>query len=107
MGHPSKRVMQRMLELSEWKADRELAQHVRKLLPFCPECMVGKQTKRPRNKSGSGNSKATRYMQRLLVDCSGMQPVESISGMCAYMLIVDEHTRYTWVYFIKSTADCA
>ena len=107
MGHPSKRVMQRMLQSSDWKADRDLAQYVRKFMPSCPDCMVGKQTKRPRNKRSSGSSTATRYMQRLTVDCSGMQPVESISGKKAYMLIVDQYTRYTWVFFIKSTSDCS
>ena len=106
MGHPSKRVFKRMLDDSDWKADNELAKYVRKYMPHCTHCMVGKQKKRPRNKEPSSFSKATRYMQRLSVDYSGMMPVPSISGKRAFMLIVDEFTRYTWVYFIKSTSEC-
>ena len=106
MGHPSKRVFQRMLSSSDWKPDQELAKHVRKFMPHCPDCMVGKPRKHPRNKHSTRNSKATRYMQRLSVDCSGLQPVPSLSGMRGYMLIVDEYTRFSWVFFIKSTSDC-
>ena len=106
LGHPSKRVFKRMLELSEWKSDVDLAKHVRRFMPHCIECMTGKPKKKPRNKASDISSKATRYMQRLTVDCSGIQPMDSISGKKAYMLIVDQYTRFTWVYFIKSTSDC-
>ena len=106
MGHPSKRVFARMLELSEWKSDRDLAQHVRKHMPHCPECMVGQQRKRTRKKKSSGLTAATRFLQRLHVDCSALQPMASISGKKAYMLVVDEYTRYTWVFFITSTSEC-
>ena len=70
--------------------------------------MVGKQKKRPRSKKhASRSSSATRYMQRLFVDCSGAQKVDSISGKRMYMLIVDDFTRFTWVCFLKSTSDCS
>ena len=72
LNHPGKRMMQRMLELSTWPPDLKLAKLVRRFMPHCPDCMVSKQTKLPRSKAASGESAATRFLQRLFVDCSGL-----------------------------------
>ena len=106
MGHPSKRIMQIMLEQSDSKQDRDLAKMVRKHMPHCNECMFGKPRQKSHPKKASGDTKATRYLERLVVDCSGPQAIKTTSGYSAYMLIVDEYTRYAWVYFIKSVSEC-
>ena len=106
MGHPSKRVMQKMLEQSDSKQDRDLARQVRKHMPHCNECMFGKPKQKPHPKKASGASKATEFLERLVIDCSGPQAVKTTSGYAGYILIVDEYTRYAWVYFFKSVSEC-
>ena len=75
-------------------------------MPFCDGCLFGKPKQKPHNKKSSGYSKATRYLQRLLIDCSGRQAVPTLQGYQYFVLIIDEHTRYTWVYFLKSVSEC-
>ena len=106
MGHPSKRVMKHMLAQSPAQGDNELASKVYKFLPFCDSCMFGKPKQKPHNKKSSGYSKATKYLERLLIDCSGRQAVATTQGYQYFLLIVDEHTRFTWVYFLKSVSEC-
>ena len=106
MGHPSKRIMQKMLEQSDSKQDRDLARQVRKHMPHCNECMFGKPRQKPHPKKASGHSKATEFLERLVIDCSGSQAVKTTSGYIGYVLIVDEYTRYSWVYFFKSVSEC-
>ncbi len=106
LGHPSKRVLQHMLAQSPSQGDVDLASKVNKFMPFCDGCLFGKPKQKPHNKKSSGCSKATRYLQRLLIDCSGRQAVPTLQGCQYFMLIIDEYTRYTWVYFLKSVSEC-
>ena len=77
-------------------------------MSFCDGCLVGKpkQKSQSHNKKTSEYSKATRYLQRLVFDCSGRQSVPTLQDYQYFVLIIDEHTRYTWVYFLKSVSDC-
>ena len=106
LGHPSKRVLQHMLSQSAAQGDVELASKVNKFMPFCDGCLFGKPKQKPHNKKASGHSRATKYLQRLLIDCSGRQAVPTLQGYQYFVLIVDEYTRYTWVYFLKSVSEC-
>ena len=101
----SKRVLKHLLAQSPAQGDVELASNVNKFMTFYDGCLCGKPKQKPHNKKSSGYSKATRYLQRLLIDCSERQTVPTLQDYQYFVLIIDEHTRYTWVYFLKSVSE--
>ena len=71
-----------------------------KLLPPCEACLLGKAHKAAKRRQAS--EKATRFGERLCADCCGPFRTKSIGG-CSYLLVVIcEHSAWTWVFPVAS-----
>ena len=68
--------------------------------PFaCISCQLGKQLALPFNNS---ESHATASFDLIHFDVWGPSPVASMSGSRYFVIFVDDFSRYTWVFLMKS-----
>ena len=66
-------------------------------------CILGKQHRLPFN---FGNSRRARYPLELVhIDLVGHIQVTSIGGSTYFMTFIDDFSRRTWVYFLKSKSE--
>ena len=68
---------------------------------FCEECALAKQTRR------NSTKRPRRYKircERVHMDLSGPHPM-SARGERFFLLLMDEATRFRWVYFLKQKSD--
>jgi transposase InsO family protein len=65
----------------------------------CKGCAQGKNTKNPFPKS---DSKAEGILELVHSDVCGPMPSTSLSGYVYYVSFIDDYSRKTWVYFLKS-----
>src|SRR5579871_5655493 len=66
---------------------------------YCISCLKGRMSK------AYNKGLATRASIRLELihsDLCGPFPIQSISGARYFIIFVDDATRYTWVYFLKT-----
>jgi transposase InsO family protein len=67
---------------------------------LCPACEQGKST---RAHFPSKPEQSTNHVLQLLhMDLCGPMRVQSINGKCYILVIVDDYSRWTWVYFLRS-----
>jgi hypothetical protein len=106
LGHPGMATLNRALKRSGNKQLRILASKVG-LLPKCVDCMIGAAQQQPHNKK-STSPKATKFLERLHVDCSTDHDVDcaSMSGKRFFMAITDEWSGYRWIFFAKAIPEC-
>jgi transposase InsO family protein len=70
---------------------------------LCSACQAGKQVANPHpSKSAMSTSRA---LELLHMDLFGPTTYRSIGGNCYCFVIVDDFTRYTWVFFLHNKAD--
>lgn len=69
----------------------------------CAGCSRGKGYRKPIPSTTS--SRSTRKLQRVFVDLSGKKSVPSIGGSYYAMIVRDDFTRFTWLYFLKNKID--
>ncbi|GJT38700.1 retrovirus-related pol polyprotein from transposon TNT 1-94 [Tanacetum coccineum] len=67
---------------------------------LCPTCKQGKRKKASHPPKPILNSKQRLHL--LHMDLCGPMRVESINGKQYILVIVDDYSRYTWVYFLRS-----
>ena len=69
-------------------------------------CLLGKMTRIPFKPA---NQASTAPLELVHSDLCGLMPVQqkSISGCCYFMLFVDDFTKFTMVYFLKSKNEAA
>lgn len=67
----------------------------------CFDCHLSKQTTLPFNVSLHSSANAF----DLIHSDVWTLPITSLSGSKYYVLFVDDHTRYTWVYIIRAMSD--
>ena len=72
-------------------------------LGFCEGCVLGKQTRLPFTNAGA--TRATDLLELVHIDLNGKQSESSIGGANYFMLVIDDFSRYTSVYFIKNKDD--
>jgi hypothetical protein len=65
----------------------------------CKGCAQGKNIKNPFLKS---DSKAEGVLELIHSDVCGPMPSTSLSGYVYYVSFIDDYSRKTWVYFLKS-----
>ena len=104
LGHPSDEVLLQSLKDSGSPHDLRLRKYV-KLMDTCNVCPMG--TQRAESHPSSATTRSTKYLARLIMDCSGRQPVASVGGFWYFLLIVDDATRYKWVELLKSITQVA
>ncbi|GKC29538.1 retrovirus-related pol polyprotein from transposon TNT 1-94 [Tanacetum coccineum] len=66
---------------------------------LCPSCEQGKSKKASHPPKPIPNSKQMLHL--LHMDLCGSMRVESIDGKRYVLVIVDDYSRYTWVYFLR------
>jgi transposase InsO family protein len=76
--------------LTELKGDHE---------GICNGCAQGKNIKNPFLKR---DSKAKGVLELIHLDVCGPMPSSSISGYVYYVSFIDDYSRKTWIYFLKS-----
>jgi hypothetical protein len=65
----------------------------------CNGCAQGKNIKNPFPKR---DNKAERVLELIHSDVCGPMPLSSISGYVYYVSFIDDYSRKTWIYFLKS-----
>ena len=78
--------------------------HITPTLVKCKFCIVDKQTKTsiPKLHGGGAGNQATRKLEKVWVDLTGPQDVESRTGNRYIMNIVDDYTSYPWSILLKT-----
>jgi transposase InsO family protein len=108
-GHADRRIIahaykHRMLATTDDVADRAItelhAAAARK--EHCAACLAGKQTRAPLTGSSTGSRRASRPLELVHIDLCGPFPTEAYDGSKYLCVIVDDHTRYTWVQAIPA-----
>nr|GEX63500.1 integrase, catalytic region, zinc finger, CCHC-type, peptidase aspartic, catalytic [Tanacetum cinerariifolium] len=67
---------------------------------FCPSCEQGKRKRTSHPPKPVPNSKQRLHL--LHIDLCGPMRVASINGKRYVLVIVDDYSRYTWVYFLRT-----
>lgn len=96
LGHPNRQKLQQM---SAGNLYREAFIHDFSQLPFCEVCVRAKHTKAPYPKDGS--LRAEGILQLVHVDLCEPVSVTSLGGGRYFLTIVDDFSRYVWVYILK------
>ncbi|KAK8930958.1 hypothetical protein KSP39_PZI016350 [Platanthera zijinensis] len=69
----------------------------------CPACQMGKQTRATFKSIPDKDSSRCLYL--LHMDLFGPMQVHSLGGKSYTLVIVDDHSRFTWVFFLKRKSD--
>jgi hypothetical protein len=71
----------------------------------CESCLEGKMHQRPFHPAVK---RAKKPLELIHMDLMGPVEVPSVSTKSRYMLtLIDDCTRYAWIYFLKRKSDCA
>ncbi|KAF9663835.1 hypothetical protein SADUNF_Sadunf17G0093300 [Salix dunnii] len=71
---------------------------------FCESCMLGKSTKLPFT---SRQTYATEFLHTLHTDVWGPASVTSFDGFRFYLIIIDEYSRYVWLFPMARKSEVA
>ena len=104
LGHPSDEALLQALKESHSTRHHQLRKYV-KLMDTCNICPMGTQRSEPH--PNTATTRAKNYLDRLILDCSGRQPVATIAGYWYFLLIVDDATRRKWTRLLKSLKQVA
>ena len=74
----------------------------KKTLPMCSQCVVGKMT---RLRIPKMKTRAVEHMLDVVSADIGVVNIQSHQGCRYFLLLVDHHTRYGWVYFLTRKSD--
>ncbi|CAB4299476.1 unnamed protein product [Prunus armeniaca] len=70
--------------------------------PCCVTCRLAKQPALPFNNSATSSSAPFDLVHS---DIWGKAPISSMGGALYYVLFVDDYSRYTWIYLLRSRSD--
>ena len=71
-------------------------------LPLCEGCIFGKQSRQPFPHSAS---QTERRLQLVHSDLCGPMPTTSLNGNKYFISFIDDHTRFTIIYFLKAKSE--
>ena len=71
----------------------------------CRGCSMAKGLRKPIARST--NTRADKKLERVIVDLSGKRAVPRIEGKWYSLIVRDDHTRFTRVYFLAKKSDAA
>ncbi|KAL5713883.1 Beta-galactosidase 8 [Ranunculus cassubicifolius] len=96
LGHPSSSVFNKVFHQHNLPISSKLSN-----VDFCSFCQEGKCSKLPFIRS---SIKSIRPLQLLHIDLWGPAPTNSISGFRYYASIIDDYSRYCWIFplYLKS-----
>ncbi|KAL6344223.1 hypothetical protein AAG906_035448 [Vitis piasezkii] len=93
LGHPALSVVNQILD----SCNIARTQKIR--FNFCNSCQLAKSHRLPFSLSPSI---AEKPIELIHTDLWGLSPVRSISGAHYFLLFIDDHTRFTWFYLLKT-----
>lgn len=96
LGHPSIQVMSQVFK----SCNKTLKYN--EIPSFCESCKFGKSHALPFNTS---TSHAENPLDLIHTDVWGPAPINSTSGFRYYIIFVDDHSRYTWIYPMKQKSE--
>jgi hypothetical protein len=103
LGHLSRGEMEKLYRTKAVRGMEHLKGRPPDNLKDCFHCSAGKQ----RNSTFKpSNSKRERPLDLLHMDLMGPL-VKGVQGHQYLLVVVDDHTRYTWVRFLKAKSDAA
>lgn len=72
-------------------------------LHFCETCVHGKQS---RGSFPTGQAvRAQTCLELVHIDLCGPMSIDSLGGSRYFMLLVDDYSRFNWVYFLKNKSE--
>ncbi|GAA0152880.1 transmembrane signal receptor [Lithospermum erythrorhizon] len=95
LGHPGPTVLRRLVKNKTFDCSSVYNN------TLCNVCELGKQSKMP---FSSSNSVVSSPFALIHFDV-WQSPIISPSGMCYYVIFIDQLTRYTWCYPMKNKSD--
>jgi hypothetical protein len=98
LGHPSTSTLHHILSTAQLPASKT----GKNSSCFCRHCPLGKSSKLPFFPS---QCNSTAPLQLIHSDVWGPSPVPSISGFKYYVIFIDDWSRYTWLFPLKSKSD--
>ncbi|KAM2632205.1 hypothetical protein EV1_022967 [Malus domestica] len=93
LGHPSSSIFRRLVTTNKLAIKGSSTVDF-----FCSDCAIAKNHKLP---FGSSLSSSTHSLELLHCDLWGPAPVTSVSGFRYYLLIVDDFSKYSWLFPLK------
>lgn len=69
----------------------------------CESCEMGKQSRRSFPRSSQSNT--SNVLELIDSDVCGPMQTESINGSKYFLIFIDDYSRMTWVYFMKSKSE--
>ncbi|KAB2611864.1 hypothetical protein D8674_019896 [Pyrus ussuriensis x Pyrus communis] len=97
LGHPFSPIFRKVLARN--KLD---VQGTSSVEFFCSDCAIAKHHKLPFK---TASSSASHNLALLHCDVWGPAPVLSVSSFRYYLLIVDDHTKYSWFFPLKAKSE--
>ena len=101
LGHISENILNKLLRLNLVKGLPETKMN--KQASLCESCIQGKQTKN--SFKSSAPIIRTRPFKLLHVNLFGPTKTLSLSGCRFSLVIVDDLSRFTWVYFLSHKSE--
>ncbi len=95
--------MQNLQQLATKEMVKGLPARFESRNPVCSGCMMGKQSRSPFSSSTSTSSQS---LQLVHSDLCGPMQVPSLGGARYFCTFIDDYTRYTSIYFLKSKDEC-
>jgi hypothetical protein len=96
LGHPSAKVLASIFpSLSPNSLSKSVTEH-------CHHCLAGKMHKLPFPMS---NKNVTSPFELVHADLWGPAPIIAKNAFKFYLVLVDEYTKFTWVYLLKHKSD--
>ncbi|KAM1025659.1 hypothetical protein ACFX13_039472 [Malus domestica] len=96
LGHPSTKILNKLVFTSCISMSRTMNN------TFCSDCVVSKSSKLP---FVSGSCTTSKPLELLHMDVWGPAPISSVHGFRYYVIIVDDYTKYSWLYPLKFKSD--
>ena len=72
---------------------------------ICEVCQLGKQARSPFPSESTWRAKEK--LQLLHADLGGPMRTQSVGGSRYYLLIIDDFSRFSWIYFLKEKSEAA
>ena len=69
---------------------------------ICKGCALGKNTKKPFSRS---KNRSKGILDLIHSDIYGPMSSPSLSGCLYYVLFIDDHSRKSWIYFLKAKSE--
>ena len=99
LGHLSQNILETITEHSTGIGDKLMKSDDTK----CEGCVLGKSHRLPF--PNATTNRATTILERIHSDICGPMPVPSLAGARYILMLIDDHSRYTWLYFLGKKSD--